>query len=162
MGRTCGPAPAAGAPEQFDFLIEVRDKLSEVKRAINRLRGARVKIDRVCEDLEGKAEAAGIVELAATVTAKLTAVEEVLIQARSKSRQDPLNYPVKLDDKIAALASSTAGADARPTDQSRELFKELAAMADAEMAHLKTILETDVPDLNGRIKEAGIPHIVIE
>jgi len=89
-------------------------------------------------------------------------VEEVLIQAKSKSSQDPLNYPVKLDDKIAALAALTAGADAPPTEQSRELFKELGDKADAEIATLKTIMESDVPNLNTLLKDAGIPHIIIE
>jgi photosystem II stability/assembly factor-like uncharacterized protein len=148
--------------EQFDFLIQVRDKLSEVNRAVNRLRRARSTIDRVSEEIKGRPEAAAILEEAKKVKAKLTAVEEVLIQAKSKSSQDPLNYAVKLDDKIAALATLAAGADARPTDQSRELFKELADKADAEIANLKAILESDVPNLNTLLKDAGIPHIIIE
>ena len=148
--------------EQFDFLIQVRDKLSEVNRAVNQLRRVRGKIDGISEEIKGRSEAAAILEEVKKVKAKLTAVEEVLIQAKSKSSQDPLNYPVKLDDKIAALATIAAGADARPTDQSRELFKELADKADAEIANLKAILESDVPNLNTLLKDAGIPHIIIE
>jgi uncharacterized protein (UPF0335 family) len=148
--------------EQFDFLIQVRDKLSEVNRAVNQLRRARARIERLSEEIKGRAEAAAVLEEAKTVKVKLTAVEEVLIQAKSKSSQDPLNYPVKLDDKIAALATLAAGADARPTDQSRELFKELAEKADAEIGKLKTIIESDIPNLNARLKDAGIPHIIME
>jgi len=148
--------------EQFDFLIRVRDKFSEVSRAINQLRQVRAEIDRVSEVIKGRPEAAAVIEESKKIRAKLTSVEDVLIQAKSKSSQDPLNYPVKLDNKISALASITAGADARPTDQSLELFKELAGKADAEIATLKSIMETDVPNLNAQLKQAGIPHIIIQ
>ena len=148
--------------EQFDFLIEVRDKLSEINRAVNQLRRVRAKIDQVSNEIKGRPEAATVLEEAKKVKAQLTAVEEILIQAKSKSSQDPLNYPVKLDDKIAALATLTAGADARPTDQSRDLFRELADRADAEIVNLKAILESGVPNLNTLLKDAGIPHIIIE
>ena len=148
--------------EQFDFLIQVRDKLSEVNRAVNQLRLVRGKMDRVSEEIKGRPEAAAILEEVKKVRAKLTAGEEVLIQAKSKSSQDPLNYPVKLDDKIAALAAAAAGADAGPTDQSRELFKELSEKADAEISNLKAIMESDVANLNALLKDAGIPHIIVE
>jgi photosystem II stability/assembly factor-like uncharacterized protein len=148
--------------EQFDFIIQVRDKFSEVSRAVNQLRRIRAKIDRLSEEIKGRPEAAAVLEEAKTVKTRLTAVEEVLIQARSKSSQDPLNYPVKLDDKIAAVAALASGADARPTDQSRELFRELAEKADAEIGKLKTIMESDIPNLNIQLRDAGIPHIIIE
>ena len=148
--------------EQFDFLIQVRDKLGEVNRAVNELRKVRGKIDQLAEEIKTRPEAAPFLEEAEKVKGKLTAIEEVLIQARSKSSQDPLNYPVKLDDKIAALASVSAGADAPPTEQSRELFKELTEKANAEIRNLKAILEADIPRLNDLLKEAGVPHIIIE
>jgi hypothetical protein len=159
--------PRSGAsPEdlrdQFDFLIQVRDKLGEVNRAVNTLRKVRGKVDRLAEEIKTRPEAAAFLEEAEKVKGKLTAVEDVLIQAKSKSSQDPLNYPVKLDDKIAALAAVASGADAPPTDPTRELFKELSERADAELRNLKAILDSDVPRLNNLLREAGIPHIIIE
>jgi hypothetical protein len=148
--------------EQFDFLIQVRDKLSEVNRAVNQLRKVRGKLDQLAEGIKGRPEAAAILEEAKRIQGKLTAIEEVLIQPKSKSSQDPLNYPVKLDDKIAALGALSAGADAPPTDQSRELLKELSDKADAEIKNLKAVVESDVPRLNESLRDAGIPHIVIE
>jgi hypothetical protein len=148
--------------EQFDFLIQVRDKLSEVNRAVNQLRKVRGKLDQLSEGIKARPEAASFLEEAKKIQGKLTAIEEVLIQARSKSSQDPLNYPVRLDDKLAALAALSAGADAPPTDQSRELFKELAEKADAEIVNLKAVLESDVLRLNELLRDAGIPHVIIE
>jgi photosystem II stability/assembly factor-like uncharacterized protein len=148
--------------EQFDFLVELRDTLSRVNRAINSLRRVRAKIEAINSEIKGRPEAAAIIEAGEAVREKLTAIEDVLIQAKSKSSQDPLNYPVKLDNKIAALASLVAAADARPTDQSRELFKELAEQADVEIDRLKVILETEVPGLNELLRDSRIPHIIVE
>lgn len=148
--------------EKFDFLIEIRDTFSRVNRAINELRRIRAKIDVINGEIKGRPESSGGVEAGEAVREKLSAIEEVLIQAKSKSSQDPLNYPVKLDNKIAALASVVAAADARPTDQSRELFREMAEKADVEIAKLKVIVETDVPNLNNLLRDAGIPHIIME
>ncbi len=148
--------------EQFDFLIQVRDKLSEVNRAVNQLRKVRGQLDQLSEGIKARPEAASFLEEAKKIQDKLTAIEEVLIQARSKSSQDPLNYPVRLDDKLAALAALSAGADAPPTDQSLELFKELSEKADTEIVNLKAVLESDVLRLNELLRDAGIPHVIIE
>jgi phage-related tail protein len=148
--------------EQFDFLMKIRDTLSRVNRAINSLRSVRSKIEAINKELKDRPESAAIIEAGEAVRQKLTAIEDVLIQAKSKSGQDPLNYPIKLDNRIAALASVVASADARPTDQSRELFNELAEKADVEIARLQVILETDIPGLNELFRDSRIPHIIME
>jgi photosystem II stability/assembly factor-like uncharacterized protein len=147
--------------EQFDFLIQIRDKLSQVSLTIIKLRQARQKIESLAGEIKDLEKSQAIIEAGKKIIARLAAIEEVLIQSKSKSSQDPLNYPIRLDNKIAALAGVVASADARPTDQSRELFQELAARADAEIAKLKTVLETDIPALNSMLKEAGVPHIIL-
>ncbi|MBN2408364.1 MAG: glycosyl hydrolase [Candidatus Aminicenantes bacterium] len=148
--------------EQFDFLIEIRDALSGVNTAVNTLRRIRSKVGTVLQDIQERPESRAAVEAGEEIRKKLTGIEDILIQAKSKSGQDPLNYPIRLDNKIAALASVVAAADARPTDQSRALFKELMDKADPEIAKLKEIVDTDVPRLNRLLNDAGIPHIIIE
>jgi hypothetical protein len=92
---------------------------------------------------------------------KLKEVEDILIQSKSQSGQDPLNYPILLDNKIAALAGVVSSADARPTDQSYALFEELSAKADKQIEKLEAILAADLPKLNEKVKEAGIPAVLI-
>jgi photosystem II stability/assembly factor-like uncharacterized protein len=152
--------------DQFALLIRIRDTLGEVNRGVNRLRSARSQIEAVAGRAGGATGGAGerakeIAAAARAITDKLTAVEEVLIQAKSKSGQDPLNYPIRLDNKLAALAMVVASADARPTDPSVELYEELAATARAELAKLGSILEKDVAAFNKMVSDAGVPAVVI-
>ncbi len=148
--------------EQFDFLIQIRDKLTEVNQAVNRLRSARRQVADLVARLKGNPREGEIAREAFELKKKLTAVEEVLIQSKSQSGQDPLNYPIMLDNKIAALASAVASADARPTDQSCEVFKDLSSRADRQLTRLRSILEQDLAAFNRLVKKAEIPAIILK
>jgi hypothetical protein len=93
-----------------------------------------------------------IQKLADAVLLPLTAVEEEAYQVRNRSGQDPLNYPIKLNNKIAALAGVIESADNKPTNQSVEVFKELSAQLDAELAKMKETLAKQLPLLNAALK----------
>jgi hypothetical protein len=148
--------------DQFDLLIQIRDKVTEVNQSIIQLRDVKEQINdllqkaqktKADEEIEGRGK---------EILKKLIAVEDVLIQSKSKSGQDPLNYPIMLDNKIAALASVVAHADARPTDQSYEVFQYLSAKAGEQLEILKGIFDEDIPAFNKIIQESGIPAIVME
>ena len=89
----------------------------------------------------------------------LTAVEEEVYQVRNRSSQDPLNYPIKLNNKIAALMGVIESADHRPTDQSVEVFKELSAQLDAQLAKMKETLAKQLPRLNAALKREKIDAV---
>ncbi len=147
--------------EQFDFLSKIRDKITEVNRSINKLRDVRNQIDALSRKVQDQEQGKEIVKLGTALKQKLKEVEDILIQSKSQSGQDPLNYPILLDNKIAALAGIVSSADARPTDQSYILFDELSALADEQIKKLEGILEADLPVMNEKVKEAGIPAILI-
>jgi hypothetical protein len=148
--------------DQFALLLRIRDTLGDVNRGVNRLRSARGQIEAVLGKAGSGDGAKRIAEAAAAIKARLTEVEDVLIQAKSRSGQDPLNYPIRLDNKLAALAMVVASADARPTDPSVALYEELAATARAELAKLGAILEKDIAVFNKLVSDAGVPAVVIK
>lgn len=87
-------------------------------------------------------------------------IEGRLYQVRNRSRQDPLNYPIMLNDRLAGLIGAVESAEARPTDQSERVFRQLSAQLDRELAALERILVADLPGLNARLRQAGRPAIV--
>ncbi|MEA3420651.1 MAG: glycosyl hydrolase, partial [Acidobacteriota bacterium] len=148
--------------EQFDFMIKVRDKTTEVNRGVNKLRAVEKQVNDLLHKIKDFPGTEQIVKAGKELNKKLKEVEDVLIQSKSKSGQDPLNYPILLDDKIAGVASVVASADSRPTDQSYEVFKELSEKADEQILKLKKILESDIPAFNKLVREAGIPAIILK
>lgn len=90
---------------------------------------------------------------------KLTAVEEELMQTKIKSSQDALNYPIKLNNKLAALASSVDGADYAPTAQSYDVYNDLTGKIDAQLTILARIKTEDIAAFNRAFAEKNLPVI---
>jgi hypothetical protein len=141
--------------EQFALLIRIRDKLSAANDAVKSIRAVKQQI------AERKAKAPkSFATQADQLVKRLSAIEEEIYQVRNRSSQDPLNYPIKLNNKIAALSGVVASADARPTKQSYEVFDMLSAQLDTQLAALKRELETGLPKLNAMLKGVGEKEIV--
>ena len=74
---------------------------------------------------------------------------------KNRSGQDPLNYPIRLNNKIAALAGVAASTDARPTSQTREVFRVLSAQLDAQLTKIECAVSSSLPKLNQQLTAAG-------
>ncbi len=143
--------------KQFDFLSQTREKLSATHEAILEIRDVRKQL----EDLTGrmKPEQKDLKDQAAQIMKKLTAIEEELNQTKIKSGQDALNFPIKLNNKLAALASSVDSADYAPTAQSYDVYNDLAAKIDAQLTTLARIKSEDIAAFNKSFAEKNLPVI---
>jgi hypothetical protein len=155
-------ATQADLEKQLALLLKIRDKLTETHDAITRIREVREQVKGVAERTKASGENKAIQDAADALDKKLTGVEEALYQTKNQSNQDPLNFPIRLNNKLASLAGAVASADAAPTAQSEQLYAELAARIDAELARLREALATDVPAFNALVKEQGVPAIVLK
>src|SRR5207248_4754572 len=84
----------------------------------------------------------------------LAAVESEIYQVKNQSSQDPLNYPIKLNNKIAALAGVVGGSDSKPTSQSYAVFNDLSAQLDRQLQAMRDALLV-LPSINQTLKLAG-------
>ncbi len=147
---------------QFDLLIQIREKLTEVNRSVIKLRSLKKQVTEVMEKVKGHDREERIKAEGQRLLKRMTEIENVLIQSKSKSGQDPLNYPILLDNKISALASVVGMSDARPTNQSNQVFRMLSSLADTQIGQLNLLLNRDIPDFNRSIRDANIPAVLIE
>jgi hypothetical protein len=147
---------------QFDLLKAAHDKHDELNRVVNQIRAIRTQATDWAKRVKGTPAEEAIVASAKSLSEKLDAVEGELLQVKIQSDQDSLNYPVKLNGKLAALAGIAGGADAAPTKQAGELLADLTAKIDAQIAVFKPILESDLPAFNKQIADSGIAAIVLE
>ncbi len=93
------------------------------------------------------------------LSSKLSGIEGEIYQVRNQSSQDPLNYPIKLNNKIAALAGVVGGTDAKPTSQSYTVFNDLSAQLDRQLSVMRDALLV-LPAINTTLTAAGLPLIV--
>jgi hypothetical protein len=127
----------ADLEEQFKLASQARDKTSEANELVIRIR--EIKKD-VAERVKGDSSLSAAGERLVT---RLSAVEEDLYQVRNRSNQDPLNFPIKLNNQLAALMRVVETGDARPTDQSYLVYRELSEKLDAIKARFEEVLRMD-------------------
>ncbi|PKL83542.1 MAG: glycosyl hydrolase [Ignavibacteriae bacterium HGW-Ignavibacteriae-3] len=147
---------------QFDFVLDTRDKLTLIHRAIKEIRNIRKQIMSVNDRIKNRNDTDEIKKSGDEITKKITAVEETLYQTKNKSGQDPLNYPVRLNDKLASLNSSVADGQFKPTEQAHLVKKELVDKIDAELLKLKSVIAEDIPKFNKLFHDIGIPAVVTD
>ena len=150
--------------EQFAFLVKIRDKVSEANDAVKAIRAVRAPLAEREKALAARGEK-GVAALArfkvlSTVLAeRLGRVEGELYQVRNQSSQDPLNYPIKLNNRISALAGVVASADARPTDQAYSVFNVLAMKQDVQILTMQSALRELLPQVNAVLAGEGLEKI---
>ena len=143
--------------EQFDLLIRIRDKVSEANQAVIRIRQVRAGLrDRMAKSRDGQLRRA-----AARLLPLLQSVEEDLYQVRNRSGQDPLNFPIKLNNRLAALGRSVGTGDNRPTDGSHKVFEELSAELARHLGRLNAALEREMPAINRRLQSLRMEPLSI-
>jgi hypothetical protein len=129
---------------------------------VNTIRDIGKQIDELTKRLKDHAKEKAVSEGAKSLKQKLTAVEEEIIQVKIRSSQDALNYPIKLNNKLAALASSVGSSDSKPTKQSYHVFNDLSMKLDPQLDKLKGILDTDVPAFNRLVREQDVPAVILK
>lgn len=146
---------------QLAFLLQVRDKFNQVQISIKDIRSVRAQIN----DFTGRMDTANtkeIKKMADSIQKQLTSIEEALYQTKSKSGQDVLNFPIRINDKLAGLYGVAASGQNAPSKQAKEAFAELAAQADVQMDKLKKVMSSDIATLNKLINDKQLPVIGIK
>jgi hypothetical protein len=151
-------ATAADLREQFNFLMRIRDKTSEANDAVKMIRNVKAQLADRTKRMTGD-RAAAFATVATDLSNKLSAVESEIYQVKNQSGQDPLNYPIKLNNKIAALSGVVGGTDAKPTSQSYVVFDDLSTQLDRQLQAMRGALVV-LPSVNATLKSAGLPPIV--
>src|SRR6266403_2382326 len=151
---------AADYAKQLDLSLKIRDKLNETHNAIIQIRDVKKQVEDLVKRVGGQAKP--IADAGAALNKKLTAVEEALYQTRNQSSQDPLNFPIRLNNKLAALGGVVSDGDYAPNEQSFAVYDELVAEINAELQKLAQIMKSDVPAFNQLVRDQNIPAIVVK
>jgi hypothetical protein len=144
---------------QFALLTQIRDKVTEANDAVKMVRNVRAQLTTRQAALAADRRGAGG-RTVGGVLGRIGAVEGELYQVRNQSGRIPLNYPIKLNNQLSALANVVASADARPTKQSYAAYTLLAGQIERQLAALKSAMATLLPPVNAALKSVGAAEIV--
>jgi photosystem II stability/assembly factor-like uncharacterized protein len=142
----------ADLAEQFALALKIRDDVSQADEIVIEVRELKRQMD---DRLKQNSDAA----LKASLDAfreKLTEIEEDVYQVRNRSGQDPLNFPIKLNNKIAALGATVEHGDGKPTTASYEVFKLLNGKLAEQQNKLDTLVKSSLPSINKQLADHSL------
>ncbi len=140
---------------QEQFLLEVSSSFSSIMKTLKGIKEIRSQV----QTLQKKTKDSAFLKQSNILLDNLKLVEEALHQTKAKSGQDVLNFPIRLDDKIAGVFESAAAGYTAPTKQVKETYAELKALADIQLKQYETLKKEGVKALNEAVHKLGIPII---
>ena len=148
----------ADLEQQFQMAVRVRDQVSAANEMVITIRQIKQELlDRSKKSRDESTESAS-----ASLRDQLSTIEEELYQVRNRANEDPLNFPIKLNNMLAALARSIETGDRRPTDQTLEVEKELTGRLDKVHAQYDKALKVDVTKFNVLMQQQKLSPIAVE
>jgi hypothetical protein len=145
----------ADLQEQFDLAIQVRDKVSEANQAVLDIRHMKAAVaDRLSKSPDASLKAAGD-----RLTASLSAVEGDIYQVRNEAGQDPLNFPIKTNNRLGALLEMIDHGDGKPIGNAPTVFADLKVELKGETDRLQRVMATDLAAFNVEAKRLNLEAV---
>ncbi len=140
--------------EQFDLSKAIMAKTSEANEAVIQIRKIRAQVEKM-----GNPDNAQLSSAMNDMMDKLATIELDLYQVQNQSPQDPLNFPIKLNNRLASLRRSVENGQAKPTDAAYVVFDELKKELEGHMAKLNKVLTEDLAKLNKQLTSINMKPI---
>ena len=141
----------ADLQEQFMLASKITNKTSIANETVIKIRDIKSRLKAA----KNKISTSSYKTIVNPFLVKISAIEEDLYQVKNQSGQDPLNFPIKLNNRLASLRRSMENGDAKPTDGSYKVFNELSLELDQHLGELNEVLSSDLPKINRLMKKAG-------
>jgi hypothetical protein len=140
--------------KQVTLALQVRDKLSDTNEGVIRIREVRKQLDEYARRDDKR-----VADAAKALSAKLTAVEEELYQTKNRASEDPLNFPIKLNNKLAHVLGLVESSDNQPTQQSYMVYEDLATRVNGQLKAFDALMTSDLAAFNKLIHDSNAPAI---
>ena len=151
-------ATLADWQEQSRLALAVRDRFSEANDAVKEIRRLKSELADRAKRFPS-AQLSQFTTLSVPFATSLSEVEDSLYQTKNRSGQDPLNYPIRLNNRIGALLGVVQSADGRPTQQSYDVEKVLTTELNKHLTKLRAAISANLPKINAMLRAAGLKEI---
>lgn len=141
---------------QEDFLIRVRDEVSKANEAIIRIRKIKKDIQYVLGKVGNNSQLTNSLK---EFEDQLSIVENTIHMTKNQSVQDPINYGIRINNRMAFLLADSQRGDYPPTDQALAFFEEIKVELQLALEKLDTTISSNMSQINDRVKSLGIPMI---
>jgi photosystem II stability/assembly factor-like uncharacterized protein len=144
---------------QFDFLIKVRNKVSEANEGVINIRKIKEDLTYLKNKMGSDEKNKDLIDVIKKFEGELNTIENDIHQTKNRSVQDPLNYGVKINNRLAHLMMEQGQGDFRPTKQGEEVREKISKLVDEELTKLKHCTDSNLLRINQMAKEKGVVFV---
>jgi hypothetical protein len=148
--------------EQHEFGEEIASEIASLFEVLSGVRDLKSQADSVLDRVKKAGlESAEVETAVASAKTKLSELEESITQVKSKSGQDPLNFPPQIDNQLTSLYGYVADGEFPPTAGAHERFADLKPELRKIRGRFDEIVAAEVAALNRSVAGLNLPPIVV-
>jgi len=152
----------ADMQKQYDFISSINETVDKAHQSIKKIRKINEKLDAFTKQYKDKEATKELVEKAKKMKEGFGEVEKALYQTKNRSNQDPLNFPIRLTNKLAHLNSLVSIDDFPPTEQDIAVKNEMTTKINAQLTTFDKLVDEEMKAFNDAFNQLGLDYLSIE
>ncbi len=147
---------------QYEFISDVNETVDKAHKSIKNIRAINKQLKDFQEQYKDDERTKELREKAKKLQDDFTAIEEALYQTKNRSGQDPLNFPIKLTNKLGHLNSLVGMGDFAPTEQDKAVKRELEQQINAELVKFDNLVTQEISEFNTQFNNLKLNYLFVE
>jgi hypothetical protein len=152
----------AGMQRQFDFITDVNKTIDRAHKSIKKIRAINDQLEAFQKQYKGQEDVKDLVDKAKELSEQFGDIEKALYQTQNRSGQDPLNFPIRLTNKLAHLNSLVDMDDFPPTEQDVAVKNELTRRINAELVKFDQLVSGEIKAFNAAFNQKQLNYLFVE
>ena len=148
--------------QQYVFVSEINKTIDDAHQSIKKIRKINSQLEAFIKQYENDEEVTELVERAKELKTSFEDVEKALYQTQNRSNQDPLNFPIRLTNKLGHLSSLVTMDDFPPTDQDIQVKNELTTEINDELDAYDKLISEEIEKFNQSFNELKLNYLFLE
>lgn len=152
----------ADMQKQFDFIKDVNKTMDDAHKSIKKIRKIKTQLTAFETQYKGDDNVKELLEKSKALKDSFTKIEEALYQTKNRSGQDPLNFPIRLTNKLGHLNALVGMGDFAPTDQDVAVKNELSAKIKTQLDAFDTLVSDEIKAFNAAFNSKQLNYLFVE
>ena len=148
--------------KQYDFITSVNETVDKAHQSIKKIRKINQKLDAFSKQYKDNPQVKPLVEKAKKMKEGFEEIEKALYQTKNRSNQDPLNFPIRLTNKLAHLNSLVSIDDFPPTDQDIAVKNEMTAKINTQLTAFDKLVDDEMKAFNAEFNALKLDYLSME
>jgi len=152
----------ANMKKQFDFITDVNKTIDNAHKSIKKIRAINSQLSDFEDQYKDNEDVKELLEKAKTLKEEFTSIEEALYQTQNRSGQDPLNFPIRLTNKLGHLNALVSMGDFAPTDQDIVVKNELTSQINTQLEAFNNLISNEIKAFNNAFNSKNLNYLFVE